>query len=190
MIDARRRAQRLALRARRNAIEPEARAALDNAVAAQLDRLLEGHAADILAVYWPIRGEPDLRTWYEKLRQTGHLLALPAVVARRKPLEFRPWHAQEDLVRDALGIPCPPGPAIVEPDLIVMPCVAFNMQGYRLGAGGGYYDRTLAALDGRPMTVGIAYERQRLDSFTPAAHDVPLDAIVTEEAVYRIPKTA
>lgn len=190
MTGARREAQRRALRARRKAIEPDMRAALDNAIAAQLDRLLEGHAAGAIAVYWPINGEPDLRRWYERLRKSGRVLALPAVVAREKPLEFRVWRAHEELARDALGISCPPGPAALEPELIVAPCVAFDKSCFRLGAGGGYYDRTLAALGGRPMTVGVAYEWQRLDSIAPEAHDVPLDVIVTEEAVYRKPNTA
>lgn len=134
----------------------------------------------LLAVYWPLAGEPDLSETYARLAQEGAALALPVVVQRHAPLSFAAWTPGEAMSVDPMGIAVPGALRTVErPPALLVPCLGFNEDGYRLGYGGGFYDRTLAA-GTRPATLGIAYACQTAD-FAADVHDVPLDLIVTEE---------
>ena len=133
----------------------------------------------LLAVYWPLSGEPDLAETYALLAREGALLALPVVVRRHAALEFAAWTPGEAMVLDPMGVAVPAElRTVARPPALLVPCLGFNEQGYRLGYGGGFYDRTLA--DGvRPATLGIAYACQAT-TFAVDSHDVPLDIIVTE----------
>ena len=137
----------------------------------------------LLAVYWPLTGEPDLAETYALLASEGARLALPVVVRRHAALEFAAWTPGEAMVLDPMGVAVPQELRTVpRPPALLVPCLGFNAQGYRLGYGGGFYDRTLA--DGlRPATLGIAYACQAT-VFAVDSHDVPwdvpLDLIVTE----------
>lgn len=182
-----RRSERRRLRALCRAIDDRQRADLDTRIAAGLDRVLAAGISGPVAVYWPLPGEPDLRDWYGRLGAGGTRLALPVVVEREAPLEFRAFGPGAQLGRDALGIPAPLAAPRVDPALLVLPCLGFDAAGYRLGNGGGYYDRTLPGLAGRPLVVGVAYARCALRSIYPQPHDVPLDHVVTEEAVSPAP---
>lgn len=134
----------------------------------------------LLAVYWPLTGEPDLSETYAQLAQEGAALALPVVVQRHAPLAFAAWTPGEPMSVDPMGIAVPGALRTVErPPALLIPCLGFNEHGYRLGYGGGFYDRTLAP-GTRPATLGIAYACQLAD-FAADVHDVPLDLIVTEE---------
>ncbi|MBT8083618.1 MAG: 5-formyltetrahydrofolate cyclo-ligase [Woeseia sp.] len=160
------------------------RALLDAAIMRHLDSIMADRSTSCIAVYWPLPGEPDLRDWYQKIAASGARVALPAVVERQQALEFRRWDLAQPLVRDTLNIPCP-GPAEpVIPDTIVASCLGFDPQGFRLGSGGGYYDRTLAGLEKPPLMIAVAYEQQRLHSIRPESHDIPADFIVTDKRVY------
>ena len=136
--------------------------------------------------YWPIRSEPDLRPLYMELSQRGHRIGLPLIEERQRPLSFVLWKPYSAMASGRFGIPVPTSGKAVYVELLLMPCVGFYIAAdgrrYRLGYGGGYYDRTLA--ERRIHTIGVAYEAARLDSFEPAPHDVPLDHIVTEEGVF------
>ena len=170
------RAQLLVARTARDA------AATDAAIADQLDRVLAdrfGGAQDmILAAYWPIRGEPDLRPWMA--RQTGLRLALPVVVAPDQPLIFRPWSPDAPMRPGRWNIPEPDTDAQVVPQIILAPTVGWDAGRFRLGYGGGFYDRTLAALRPRPYAIGIGLDSGRLPTIYPQPHDAALDLIVTE----------
>ncbi len=136
-----------------------------------------------LAAYWPMPGEPDVRPAMRRWWCAGWGVLLPRVVARDEALVFLPWEPGERLSAGLLGTWEPaPAPARV-PDLILIPCLGFDERGYRLGYGGGFYDRSLAALDaaGAPVvSIGVAPECAAMSGFEPERHDRPLDWIVTE----------
>lgn len=146
---------------------------------------------DIIAGYWPIKGEMDVLPLLRTLAQRGHVCALPCVVGKKgdgRPLIFRVWREGTQMVEAAFGIR-QPGPVspIVTPDIMIVPMLAFDRARHRLGYGAGYYDRTLAQLKSarRILAAGVAYETQFLDDMPIAAHDIPLDMIVTDQSVYR-----
>jgi 5,10-methenyltetrahydrofolate synthetase len=171
------------LLAARTALPVERRADLDSAIAAKiLDWWMESSIAS-LGVYWPMRGEPDLHPLYAELTVRGVQLALP-LAELNEPLRFVPWRPGEMIVRDRFGagVPAVTRDAI-QPQALIIPCVGFNAQRFRLGYGGGFYDRTLAQPP-RPYTIGVAYalgERH----FEADEHDVPLDQVVTESVVLK-----
>jgi 5,10-methenyltetrahydrofolate synthetase len=173
------RALRAALKASRREIGPETRVQWDAHIGAQVVAWWRRRQPSVLAVYWPLHGEPDLRAAYAELVQAGAQLALPVVVARDGPLAFAAWTPGEPMVTDGMGIAIPGDLHFVErPPAMLIPCLGFNSESYRLGYGGGFYDRTLAALP-RPSTLGIAYSCQET-TFRHDAHDVPMDVILTE----------
>jgi hypothetical protein len=109
---------------------------------------------------------------------------LPEVVAKATPLQFRKWWPGAPMRPGVYDIPVPDGTEIVVPDIAIVPMNGFDASGYRLGYGGGFFDRTLAAFDPRPVAVGVSYETLRLDTIFPQAHDVAMDFVVTEKGVY------
>jgi 5-formyltetrahydrofolate cyclo-ligase len=182
---------RKTLLAARRAIDPATRAAWDARLcarvmgwyAAQAGTLAgaapAGLAPIALGVYWPLRGEPDLAPAYAALAVAGVALVLPVVLARDAPLGFAAWTPGEPMTVDTMGVAVPAALRMVAaPPLLLVPCLGVNAQGYRLGYGGGYYDRTLATLP-RPRTAGVVYACMRA-GFGAAAHDVALDAVLTE----------
>jgi 5-formyltetrahydrofolate cyclo-ligase len=120
---------------------------------------------------------------YRQLHAAGIHLALPVVIDKEAPLRFVAWAPEDELIAGAYGTRVPARHDIVLPDALLIPCVGFNTARFRVGYGGGFYDRTLAQAT-RPLTLGVAYEAT-LASFTPDAHDIALDTIITEEKQYR-----
>ncbi len=178
-----RRHERDRLIAARLALAPDVRRAHGEAIAAHLDRLLGALAGVTVGVYWPFRGEPNLRRWMEALPARGARCALPVVLARGAPLVFRAWSAGERLVPGLWNIPVPAAGAAVLPAVVIAPLVGFDARCYRLGYGGGYYDRTLAALAAAaamPHVVGVGFAQAELATIHPLPHDIPMQAIVTE----------
>jgi 5-formyltetrahydrofolate cyclo-ligase len=170
---------RSALLAARRALDPAMRRAWDEAICAGVLTWWRGAGAPALGVYWPLRGEPELHAAYAALAQQGAALALPVVLQADAPLAFTAWTPGEAMVKDAMGVAVPAALRLVErPPALLVPCLGFNAAGYRLGYGGGYYDRTLAAAP-RPFTVGVAYSCLAAQ-FASAPHDVALDLILTE----------
>jgi 5-formyltetrahydrofolate cyclo-ligase len=174
-------ALRRQLLADRHAIAAEVRRAWDSAIGERVLAWWRANPAPTLGVYWPIRGEPDLRQTYDELARIGAQLALPMVEGRDAPLRFAAWQPGDVLVKDAHGVPVPQrAGAAVHPDALLVPCVGFSDEFVRLGYGGGYYDRTLA-VSPRPLAVGIAYAASRT-TFAGEPHDIPLDEVITERS--------
>ena len=167
------------------------RAALSVAEHDALSARIVAHAlaalpAPVVAAFcWPIKHEPDVRGLLAAWARAGVRTALPVVVAEGQPLAFREWTPETPLAPDRYGIPTPTTGEWLTPDLILLPLNGFDAAGYRLGYGGGYFDRTLAALVPRPLAVGVGFEINRIDSIRPEAHDQRLDWIVTECGAFR-----
>jgi 5-formyltetrahydrofolate cyclo-ligase len=165
-------------------LDPDSKAQWDAAIGAAVLAWwgsLGAAAPAALAVYWPLSGEPDLSAAYAELAAGGVRLMLPVVVERHAALGFAAWTPGEAMLADRMGIAVPAHLRMVErPPALLIPCLGFNALRYRLGYGGGFYDRTLAAQP-RPLTVGVAYACQQAQ-FDGAAHDVALDLIITQAA--------
>lgn len=178
-----RKAERERQMALRKALDLAERRRLSERIAERAEAVVGEAAGLTIACYWPIRGEPDLRGLIERLTERGGRCALPVVVDRAGPLVFRAWAPGEKLERGVWGIPVPANGEPVTPDVVISPVVAFDRECYRLGNGGGYYDRTLAALPERPRLIGVGYAHAQVPTIYPQPHDIPMDAIVTEDGV-------
>lgn len=183
-----RKAERARLLAEREARPEAARHAADQAIAAHLDRVLTerfgGGEALVIAAFWPIRAEPDLRAWMARQSARGTRMALPVVTAPDQPLTFRPWNADATMRPGRWNIPEPATSAMVRPQLILAPLVGWDAARFRMGYGGGFYDRTMAALTPRPYAIGIGLEAGHLPTIYPQPHDMALDLIVTEAGAH------
>jgi 5-formyltetrahydrofolate cyclo-ligase len=145
-------------------------------------------ARAVMSGYWPFADEADPRPLMEALHARGHPLCLPVVAARGEPLVFRAWAPGEALMKSVFDtcVP-PPERGEREPGCLLVPMLAFDRTGTRLGHGGGFYDRTLAALSQQaPLAVGLAFSFQEVEAVPRAPHDRRLDWIVTEREAIRI----
>jgi 5,10-methenyltetrahydrofolate synthetase len=186
-------ALRSALIERRLALSASDYVRLSAAICGHLQASFPQLAEMRVAFCWPVRKEPDLLPLLSAWRanaQAGFSALLPVVIQPDAPLAFRAWTAQTALEKDRYGIPTPAGGDFVVPEALLLPLNAFDAAGYRLGYGGGYFDRTLAALRKQgppPLAIGVGFELARVDSIHPGAHDQPLDAVLTEAGVFRVP---
>ena len=180
-----RKAERSRLIAARLALPAETRASAQRAIEAALEtRLLPGSTA-LVGAYWPIRGEFDPLPYLRRVIDAGAAAALPAVVAMRAPLEFRPWTPETRMAPGRWDTLHPEDGPPVAPLALLIPLVGFDAAGHRLGYGGGFYDRTLAALTPRPLAIGVGFELGRLATIFPQPHDVPMDYIVSDVGAFR-----
>ena len=175
-----RRAMRAELRARRLSLPREARERIRATVSAEIRRQVPDLDIACIGFCWPFKGEIDLRHVVREAIANGAEAALPVVVERAQPLEFWSWRPHMPMQRGIWNIPIPAERNVVRPTVLLVPLLGFDALGYRLGYGGGYFDRTLAIAAPRPMTIGVGYELGRLPTIHPQPHDIPLDAIVTE----------
>lgn len=180
-----RRSERERLIAARAATAPGTLDSWRRRIDGHLERSFPGLVRCRLAFCWPIRGEYDARHLARTLRERGALTALPVVVAPKTPLIFREWHPGIVLAKGPLDIPFPADSQQLTPEAVLLPMNGWDAQGYRLGYGGGFFDRTLGALATKPLTIGISYEMAKLDTIHPQAWDIPMDYVVTERGVYR-----
>ena len=168
--------------AAREALPEALRRALTARIETHLDALL-GHLAPArIAFCWPWRGEVDLVPWAHRwlAADPARRAALPIVRKPGQAMEFLRWQPGAAMETDHHGIPVPTGAEALEPDLILVPLNVFDAAGFRLGYGGGYFDRTLAALTPRPLAIGIGLCAARIASIFPQPHDIAMQAIVTE----------
>lgn len=148
---------------------------------------LDKSSGAVISGYAAIQDELDPLALLEALAGEGHTIVLPAVIARDTPLEFRVWRPGDPLEKQAFGVPTPGhGAATLDPDIVLAPLAAFDRDGYRLGYGGGYYDRTLAGLRERRgvVAVGMAFESQEVDSVPHDTYDQRLDWILTPSGAF------
>lgn len=183
-IKAWRKAQRAELIARRMAVSREDRQRWNGRMTGLLEEGFSMLAGMVIGFCWPYKGEFDARFALRHWRSRGAAAALPEVVAKGSPLRFRKWWPGAPMGRGVYGIPVPVGTDIVLPDAVVVPMNGFDNQGYRIGYGAGYFDLTLAALTPRPLAIGVSYAFARLATIFPQPHDIPMDFVVTEAAVY------
>jgi 5-formyltetrahydrofolate cyclo-ligase len=180
-----RKATRETLVARRMARAPRERQRLAEPVLEQLRAMIDTARYPVIGLYWPIRGEIDLREFAREHVTAGGTVGLPVVVRDAAPVEFWRWQPGVALKRGHWNIPVPPHRELVAPDVLIVPLVGFDTHCYRLGYGGGFYDRTLAAVVPRPHTIGIAFSDAELPTIHPQPHDIPMDVIVTDAEVRR-----
>ena len=182
-----RRAERIRLAGLREGLGQAGRAQVSGRIGEHLGRVLTERRVGqhtVLSGYWPIRGEPDLRPLLTNLHRAGVTIALPVVDTRATPLVFRRWTPGTKMVRDDWNIPVPPPEAdVLTPDVMLAPCLGWDDACFRLGWGGGHFDRTQAVLAPRPLTIGIALTAARVPTIYPQPHDIPLELILTEDGV-------
>jgi len=178
-------ATRRQLRARREAIPRVHRERTGRFIRAVIEHHLPELDGACVGLYWPFRGELDLRELADVLAERARDFALPVVAAAGRPLLFRRWWPGMRMTRGTWDIPVPASGAEVHPDVLLIPLLGHDLAGYRLGHGGGYYDRTLSALSPRPLAVGVGYAAARLASIVPQPHDEPMDIVITDRAMIR-----
>jgi 5,10-methenyltetrahydrofolate synthetase len=182
-----RRAERERLIAARLALGAATRATLSARIATHLDTLLGDLRGVVVSAWMPFRGEPDLRRWMEAAAARGAITALPVAEAHGRPLDFRRWRPGEALRPGLWNIPVPAAGEAAIPAVVLAPLVGFDPAFYRLGYGGGFFDRTLAASSPRPRTIGVGFALGRMPTIFPQPHDIPMTAIVTEDGVLEAP---
>lgn len=180
----RRRREELLTQRRELSTHARSRAAASVTASIMEQGLVNG--CDTLGFYWPFKGELDLRPLVHDLMQEGVTVALPVVVEKNHPVEFWTWWPGMRLLRGIWSIPIPAKRLPVRPETLVVPLLGFDAAGYRLGYGGGYYDRTLAVLQPKPHVIGVGMEHSSLPTIYPQPHDIAMDVIVTEERVMRV----
>ena len=178
-----RKAERARLIEARLAIPAEIRAEMAVKIAEGLDAEIGNVGGKTVSLYWPFRGEPDLRPWLASIVERGGSAALPVVVEKAHPLVFRAYRPGDRLEKGVWNIPIPAEGESVIPDVVISPLVGVDPANYRLGYGGGFFDRTLAALAKKPLVIGVGYDMQRIATIYPQPHDIPMDRIVTASAL-------
>jgi 5,10-methenyltetrahydrofolate synthetase len=186
--DAKKRLRAELLQVRQNLPDRQARV---DALQRVLRIWLVGRTDTVIGAYWPIKGEfdalPALHRWKEDGELQGNSqrlrIGLPVVNKEHKTLTFHAWYPGCPMEKDAYGIPKPKDTELVVPTLLFVPCVGYGAGGYRLGYGGGFYDRTLATLQPKPFTVGLGFTNAYVDDLEPEPHDQPLDAILNDNGV-------
>ncbi|HJV25037.1 MAG TPA: 5-formyltetrahydrofolate cyclo-ligase [Aromatoleum sp.] len=172
--------------ATREALTAAHRSALMRPLETHLQTLLAELRPTVLGFCWPFRGEPDLRAavahWLAA--DASRIAVLPIVPHQPGPMSFRRWTPGMEMPLDRHGIPHPPEGEPLVPDVVLIPCNAFDGAGYRVGYGAGYFDRTLAVMN--PVAVGLGFEFARVDSVNPQPHDRPMDWILTERGAFRV----
>ena len=167
----------------RSALDEKTHALLSANIESGLEALLAPLPPQALAFCAPVRKEFDAYRLATRLIERGWRIAMPVVVAAASPMIFRRWTPDTEMALDRHGIPIPATGEELRPDVVLLPLVAFDPQGFRLGYGGGYFDRTLAAMVPRPLAIGVGFELGRVADIRPQAHDIPLDATLTEAGI-------
>lgn len=172
--------------AQREGMSPDDRRVAEKKIADALSAQAVMEQWARVSVFLPWRGEPDLMSTWRAWHARGIALALPVVVSRDAPLLMQVWQPGAPLIRDAMGLQVPDGAQSLACDTWVVPCVGVDAQGARLGAGKGFYDRTIASLPKPwPRLVGVCFEHAVHNQMFGESHDLKLDACVTETGVRR-----
>lgn len=173
--------------ARRLALEPARHAEMSAAIRLHLDTAFPALTSGITAFCWPVQNEPDLLPLMEALVGRGGRVVLPVVVRAGVPLAFREWWPGQPLAPDRYDIPTPTDGEFLTPQVLVLPVNVFDAACFRIGYGGGFFDRTLATLTPQPLAIGVGFDFQFIASTRPQTHDLPLNAVVTESGLRQPP---
>jgi len=168
----------------REALPASQREAWGRKITTLLGALLAKPQDVVVGFCWPYRAEFDARFAVRHWREQGAIAALPEVIGKNQPLRFRKWWPGAPMTSGVYDIPLPDGTPEVLPDVAIVPMNAFDERGYRLGYGGGFFDRTLAALERRVIAIGVTYDQCREASIAPQPYDLPMDFVVTEAGVH------
>ena len=181
-----RREQRTRLLEQRRLMPSAERRSLGDLVIANLDRIVEARDVKVLGIYWPIKREIDLLAWAASVAARRPVaLALPVVTTQKAPLDYCVWRKGDPMTRGFWDIPVPAEQVPASPDVVIAPLVGF-CGCWRLGYGGGYFDRSLAALAPRSGAIGVGFELARVPSIRPQDYDLPMDFIVTEAGTFEV----
>ena len=166
---------------------PNERTSAAQAVSEAFFKNVQVTTSTIVAGYWPIKAELDALLILRALVQKGHICALPHVTGEGAPLIFRQWEENTLMTTGKFGITEPIGGATLVPDIMLVPVLAFDTNGHRLGYGAGFYDRTIARLKKQKQirTIGLAYEKQLYKALPAEENDVKMDIIITDRNVYK-----
>jgi 5,10-methenyltetrahydrofolate synthetase len=176
-----RRGKRVELYAARKAMTAEQRHDAAHEIARGLDDHCTRHRPTLVGLYWPIKYEPNLLSW-ARARAQSLRFCLPVVVSRGQPLEYWRWTPGDPMQLGVWEIQVPGRRDVVTPDLMIAPLLGFDRDRYRLGNGGGYFDRTLASRTDRPFVIGVGYAIGELETIHPQLHDIPMGRILTERS--------
>lgn len=176
--------QRNMLLEQRTAMSAAERSEKQNTILQTISDYLANQPTAVLGIYWPIKGELDCRGLAQALTQKGWQLAVPVINKETKCLDFALWHPDTEMTTGIWNIPIPAQPIWVSPTWFLVPLVGFDREHYRLGYGGGYYDRTFASIDNPVKKVGVGLESGRLETIFPHQFDIPMDMIVTEDGLH------
>lgn len=178
-------AERARLIAARMAMDLDEHKAASAVIAGHLAERFPPESLPTLGCYWPFRREFDCLPLMRAVIAAGGAVALPVVLQKNQPLEFRPWTPQTKMEAGVWNILHPAEGPPVQPAALLIPLVGFDEAGYRLGYGAGYYDRTIATFPTPPLKIGVGFELSRMPTIHPQPHDLPMDYIVTEKGVFR-----
>ena len=178
--------QRANLLAQRTSLSTDQHRSWNDTITALLLQGFPLMRGSILGFYWPFKGEFDPRFAIYSLRQAGARVALPVVLQKNAPLEYREWWPGVASSKGVFDLPIPHGTEVLQPQVVLIPPVGFDAQGHRLGYGGGYFDRTLAAMSPQPLKIAVGFELSRMATIQPQWHDVAMDFVVTEAGIHRV----
>jgi len=173
-----RKSERQRLYAARQNVSATERKAMSGRISERLNEIIGDVAGRTIAVYWPIRGEINLRSWMVEASERGAQICLPVVIAKNQPVEFHRWTPASSMAKGIWNIPVPAEAIAVQPDAVIVPLLGVDEDGYRLGNGGGYYDRTLARLPGDLLTIGVGQPFSRMKTIFPMPWDIQMKKIV------------
>jgi 5-formyltetrahydrofolate cyclo-ligase len=174
-----RKAERDRLIGTRLGLSADHRAAQTLAIGGDLSALIPTAPDTMISVYWPIKAEPDLRPWMHAMWEREMRIALPVAIAIGQPLMFREWRPNARMARGLWKIPYPADGTEVVPTVVLAPVVGFDKDCFRLGYGGGFFDRTLACFTEKPLVIGVGYPSALIPTIFPQPHDIPMDWVVT-----------
>jgi len=180
-----RKSERDRLIKQRVALSSRERRHMDRKIGEGLHKILGNVHKTVISLYFPFRGEPNLFKWIHSIIGRGACVAFPVVIGKDHPLKFKTWQLGDKLKRGVWNIPVPIHGPNVTPSVVIIPLVGFDDSLFRLGYGGGFFDRTLAAFHVKPLTIGVGYEMSRLSTIYPQPYDIPMDIVVTEDRIYR-----
>ncbi len=173
-----RRAERARLIALRHSTSSDEKARMIAAIEEQLDHIVTPAPDMVISLYWPIRGELDLRSWMTRVSASGAIVVLPVLVAKNRPLVFRAWTQGCRMERGIWNIPIPAEGESIVPNVVVAPLVGVDARCFRLGNGGGYYDRTLAECDAATRVIGVGHDFCEIPTIYPMPWDIPMDRVI------------